>query len=372
MCLVFTEEWRQWFKDVKIGSRLKIKDRQMLNRMTSFNLGSVTIDTDRGLDMRVSVSEEREKAKEFLGHAKDTVTETMNNIVDGKAIDMDAINSVTREINSSLLRNEDAMISVCNEVRSVDEYLYLHCVNVSTMSITFGREMGMSEDEIHKMAVGSILHDSGKIRTPPEILHKPGGFTNDEFEIMKTHAIDSRKIMEQIPGLLIDSIEVLVASQHHEKFDGSGYPRGLKGDAISIYAQIAAYLDVYDALTADRCYKKGMSTFKALQIIKSGAGTHFNPRLLSYFLNTIGVFPVGSLVLLKSKRVAKVIERGSELHITKPRVQVFYDDNKNCPVMQEEIALIETDDEVECFASIDKYENYKNYAPSGVKFYDGT
>lgn len=372
MCLVFTKEWGQWFKNVKVGSRLKIKDRQTLNKLVRYNVQNVTIDTDKGLDIRIPIAEERKKAKEFLNHAKDTVVETMSNVADGKDIDMGAVNTVTREINSSLLRNEDALISVCNEVRSVDAYLYLHCVNVSTLAMIFGREMSFSDDMIHKMAVGAILHDSGKTRTPTEILHKPGRFTDEEFEVMKIHAEESEKIVTQIPGLSSDSVEVLVASQHHEKYDGSGYPRGLKGDKISVQARIAAYLDVYDALTADRCYKKGMSVFRALQIIKEGVGTHFDPQLMPDFLNTIGVFPVGSLVLLKSRRIGKVIERGTDQNIEKPTVLAFYDDARNRPINNETVSLIDEDDEVESFAPIEKYKLYKDFAPSDVKFYDGS
>lgn len=370
MCLVFTDEWRKWFKNVKKDSRLKIKDRQTLTKLVSYSVKKATIDISRGQDVKANLFEEKKKAMEFLNHAKETVTHAMGCVTEGKPLDMSALDQVTNEINSSLLRNEDAMISVCNEMKSVDTYLYLHGVSVSTLSMIFAKELSMTQEEVHKMSIGAILHDSGKMKVPSNVLYKPGSLTNDEFEQIKVHVEESKKIIKQIPGLSDDSIETLVAFQHHEKHDGTGYPLGLKGDEISVYGQTAAYMDVYDALVSDRCYKRGISIYKALQLIRKDSGTHFNPSLLSFFLNTIGVFPVGSIVLLKSKRVGKILERGPDQQLTKPMVHIFYDDKNDKPLNHEIVSLVDTDDEVECFATISKYETYNKYIPEDIKVFN--
>ncbi len=145
---------------------------------------------------------------------------------------------------------------------------------------------GLSEEEIEQIALASIMHDVGKIAIPDAILNKPGRLTPEEFEIMKTHTIQGARLLEKIPQLHENNTYKYaydIARHHHERWDGRGYPDGLKGDEITVWAQVVSLADVYDALTCKRVYKNAFPREKVLQMIRDGECGQFNPRLLDCF-----------------------------------------------------------------------------------------
>ena len=177
----------------------------------------------------------------------------------------------------------------------------------------------MSESEVQDLSYAGFLHDLGKIKIPDEILHKPGRLTESEMDIMKGHVKHGVDYLKQtdIASPLIQAI-----SEHHERLDGLGYPAGTKGENISRAGRMLAIADMYDALTADRVYKPGMSSQKAFSILMSDAPSRLDQSLVQQFIKCLGVYPVGSLVLLSNERLAMVIEqRTSPLT---PFVKVFY------------------------------------------------
>lgn len=152
---------------------------------------------------------------------------------------------------------------------------------------------------IKELLVGGLLHDTGKIMIPDEILHKPGKLTVDEFEIMKKHVEYSIPLLKQAEGLT--AIMRMVAETHHERFDGQGYPRKHKADTMHLIAKIGSIVDVFDALTADnRCYKKGMVATQAFRILLQGIGSQFDGDLVNKFIKCMGIYPAGTLVKLKN------------------------------------------------------------------------
>ena len=185
--------------------------------------------------------------------------------------------------------------------------------------MAFAKSMGLSEKIICEVGIGGLLHDIGKTLTPDEILNKPGKLTDEEFVIMKEHVVHSRKILEKTKGL--SQVSMDIAAQHHEKYDGNGYPLGLKGDEISRYGQMSAIVDVYDALTADRCYHKGKEPSEVLKLLVKWSGAHFNPSLVREFIQSVGIYPAGSLVMLSNQHLAKVIDINENM--LKPVVEVF-------------------------------------------------
>jgi len=168
------------------------------------------------------------------------------------------------------------------QLRVYDEYTYSHNVNVSSISILLGILVGLGELELQELAMGAFLHDIGKMKVPREILNKPGRLERQELEIMRQHTILGYKYIKQ--SLDIADRIARIALDHQERFNGSGYPNGLKGGEISLYAQMVAISDVYDALVSERVYKKGMHPHDALEIILSEGEKSFNPEFLDKFI----------------------------------------------------------------------------------------
>jgi HD-GYP domain-containing protein (c-di-GMP phosphodiesterase class II) len=184
--------------------------------------------------------------------------------------------------------------------------------------------------------LGGLLHDTGKALVPDEVLNKPGRLTDEEFEIIKKHPKDGYDILLKTPQ--VGEIPLDITLHHHERMDGSGYPDKLPGDRISTLAQMAAIVDVYDAITADRCYHKGMSAAAALRKIYEWSKFHFNPQHVQAFMRCVGIYPVGTLVLLESGRLAVVTEP-HETNLLAPKVNVFFSTKSNTYIKPQEVDL---------------------------------
>ena len=165
-----------------------------------------------------------------------------------------------------------------NHVRRVGEFCYL-----------IAKKVGLSEEEAGTLRVASPLHDIGKIAIPDAILNKPGKLTKEEFEVMKTHASIGFEMLNNSPRMMLKAAAI-VAGQHHEKYNGKGYPNGLKGDNIHIYGRICAVADVFDALSCDRCYKKAWPLDKVLKLFKEESGEHFDPKLVQVLFDSLDEF----------------------------------------------------------------------------------
>jgi len=179
----------------------------------------------------------------------------------------------------------------------------------------------MDEDTIYQAGLGGLLHDTGKALVPDAILNKPGRLSDEEFEIVKRHPRDGHDLLLKTPG--IGRIPLDITLHHHERRDGSGYPDRQAEDGISELAQMAAIVDVYDAITSDRSYHKGMPAAEALRKIYEWSKFHFNPTLAQEFMRCVGIYPVGTLVLLESGRLGVVTEP-HETSLLTPKVNVFY------------------------------------------------
>lgn len=170
------------------------------------------------------------------------------------------------------------------------------------------------------MAISGFLHDIGKIKITDEILHNPGRFNDQEMTIMKDHVCYDTKVLIEMsmPDSIVERI-----GQHHERLYGYGYPEGLRGNEISAFGRIFAIVDTYDAITADRCYKIGMSSKKALQILLQDAPEKYDEGSVTQFLQCIGILPAGSLVKLSNQKIAMVLKQ-HPVHANKPVMKAFY------------------------------------------------
>ncbi|MGM0508336.1 MAG: HD-GYP domain-containing protein [Fusobacteriota bacterium] len=240
------------------------------------------------------------------------VDNVIKNVRMGEDINSEDIKKAVGGIISDMMGNEDAVINLL-DIKKFDDYTYTHSVNVATISLMIGKELEISKDQLFKLGEGALLHDLGKIKVEEEILKKPGRLTEDEFEIIKKHPVYTYQILKEKKN--IAEISKYIALQHHEKFDGMGYPLGLKSEKINYFAKIVAIADVYDALTSRRPYKDPMTPYKAMKIIIEGSGTHFDPELLEKVVRILSIYPPGTHVLLNTneKAVVKKVNKKNKM-----------------------------------------------------------
>lgn len=253
----------------------------------------------------------------------------------GKAIELDRVEPVVQEITESILRNPGALTGLLR-IKSKDDYTFLHSVGVCTLLVAFCRSGGMDAETTRQAGLGGLLHDVGKALVPDEILNKPGRLTDEEFDAIKLHPVNGHKILKSIPS--IGAIPLDITLHHHEIMDGNGYPDKLAGNEISKLAQMAAIVDVYDAITADRCYHKGVSAAEALRKIYEWSKFNFDPQTVQAFMRCAGIYPVGTLVLLESGRLGVVTEP-HESNLLAPKVNVFFSVKSNIYIKPQTIDL---------------------------------
>ena len=341
-----------WMSHPFLRSAFAVKDEAMVKKIAESGIHEVYIDPSRGDDVpdaptaeevtehlehemlraavepvperRIPAGEEMARAKKIHGEANRIIHAIMQDVRLGQQVKLEQAEPVVMQMTESILRNGGALLSL-TRVKNKDDYTFMHSVSVCALLVSFCRAMGMDADTIHLAGIGGLLHDIGKVKVPDKILNKPGRLTDEEFKVMKCHVVESKKILSETDGIAETSIQV--AAQHHERHDGSGYPEGLKGEAITRMGQMAAICDVYDAITSERCYHKGLVPHEALRKIFEWSKFHFNPALVQAFLRTIGIYPVGTLVLLESGRIGVVVEQ-SESNLLQPRVKLFFDSRK--------------------------------------------
>lgn len=270
---------------------------------------------------RVSLAEEMMRARSTFSEATRIIRNLMEDIRLGRQIELATTKPSVEKITASVMRNSNAMMTM-RRLKSLDDYTFLHSVSVCAMLVSFAKVVEMEMGSIHDLALGGLLHDVGKMRVASAVLNKPARLSEEEFRHMKSHVVLGSDLIRQLPGIPALAMEPI--ELHHERFDGSGYPKGLKGDEISPAGQMSAIVDVYDAITSDRIYRKAMSPAAAIQKLFEWSKFHFDPAMMQLFLKSVGIYPIGSLVKLESGRLGVVIEQ-SETHLLTPVVRVMYD-----------------------------------------------
>ncbi len=313
------EVWIDTEKGVDVEQQVGSMDEAEDAAKTAQALTDIA-EESREIETRYDLKAEIENAQRVQTEATKFVTSMFQEFRMGNAIDAEKALPMVNEIYMSVVRNQDALISL-TRLKSKDDYTYMHSVAVAALMIALGRQLGLEEDLVKSLGMAGLLHDIGKMKVSNDILNKPGRLTDEEFEAIKTHPERGWQLLQQSDG--VDDIALDVCLHHHERIDGKGYPEKLSGDEMSLFAKMGAVCDVYDAITSNRPYKNGWTPSESIRKMASWKDGHFDEDVFNSFVKTIGIYPVGSLLKMNSGRLGVVLEQDEKSLLT-PKVKLFY------------------------------------------------
>ncbi len=349
-----------WLKHPFWRSKFLIKEPATLHEVQASGIHDCWIDVSKGQDVRpekprevpvaasvekhpatkperVSLTEELQEAARLRQRSAQTMKRLFAEVRLGNAIEPAECAALVDDVVDSIDRHPDALLSLAR-LKTADEYTYMHSVAVCALMVALGRGLGLDDDQCREAGMAGMLHDLGKAAMPQDVLNKPGKLTPEEFDIIKTHPrrgfemlLDGAKVSEGVKDVCL---------HHHERYDGTGYPDKLAGDKISLLARMGAVCDVYDAVTSDRPYKAGWDPANALAQMATWKG-HFDTSVFQTFVKSVGIYPTGSLVKMRSGRLAVVLEQNPTA-LTKPRVKIFFSTKAGMPLEHQVIDLATT------------------------------
>jgi len=357
-----------WMEHPFWRTRFALKETGDVHRIAESGIQEVWIDTEKGLDAdppdpcaptraeteaeierrllksagsgpeqasgQVSFGDELERAHAVYTRARPTMLSMFSEARMGQAVGSDTASELVDQIFRSVQRHSGALISL-SRLKRADDYTYMHSVAVCGLMIALARQLGLSEGDAREAGLGGLMHDIGKSKIPDRILRKPDKLDDDEWVKMKAHPEIGHSILAKGS---CGPIPMDVVLHHHEKVGGSGYPHGLAGDSISLFAKMASVCDVYDAITSNRPYKTGWSPAEAIRKMAEWAPGHFDDRVFHAFVKTVGIYPLGTLVRLEGGRLGVVVEH-NERALLKPTVKVFYSISSQSRIAPELIDL---------------------------------
>jgi putative nucleotidyltransferase with HDIG domain len=380
----------EWMEHPFLTNSFPVDGQARIAKIRSLGIQEVYIDTERGIDLPhaptaeqvqadlrqrmqniaatraerpcpVDLMAEAPRAKKLHTEANRIIKNLMTDARLGAQIEVERMEPLVENMIDSIFRNQSALLPLAG-LKKHDTYTFEHSVSVCALMVAFARELGLPYQTIKDIALGALLHDVGKAMVPDYILNKPASLTAKEFVAMKDHVVYSIEILKKTPGIV--PVTMNVAAQHHERHDGSGYPHQLKGSEISLYGQMASIVDVYDAISSNRVYHRGLPPSAALTKLLEWSEHHFEPRLVHNFIRAIGIYPAGSLVRLESGRLAVVREQ-NEGDLLYPRVEIIYNTDLGCYLTPELIDLRSGNDRVVSNEDFNKWHiNPKLWLPS--------
>lgn len=283
----------------------------------------VYIDDDISKDIEIMSTISDELRIETMNGIKKIFTETK-----GRGDPRERTTDIRQQVESiidELVANRNMMVNMI-DLKCFDNYTYLHSVNVAVLSIVVGIAMGLGRETLSRLGLSAILHDIGKIFISKQIINKPDILTDEEFEEMKKHSqlgYDYAKDKFKLPLASYTGI-----IDHHEKFNGSGYPSGKRGTDISLFGRIISLADIYDALSSERPYRKAMSPSESMEYVMGSSDSIFDPHIASVFIRKVAPYPIGTTVRLSNGYTAIVLEN-FEAVCLRPRVRVIKIDGKS-------------------------------------------
>lgn len=339
-----------WLNHPFLTNSMLVSSDEIIKKILDYGIREIYIDTTKGYDVAgaptqeevreeiqaeiIRVAKEKKtvsdpvpiraeitRARQIRKEAKKTIRNIMEDIKFGKQIETEKVGHVVDDMIDSVFRNQDALISL-GRLKDRHEYTYMHSVSVCILMLAFGKHLGFDHQTLREIGSGAMLHDIGKMIVSQSLLNKEEILTEDELKMMKKHVEYSRTLLEQTKGISENAI--VMAAQHHERVDGTGYPLGLKGNDISLYSKAIAIVDVYDAMTSKRCYQDRFLPTEVLRKLFEWSSHHYDRDLVQQFVRCVGIYPVGTLVRLESGRLGVVIKHG-ETNLLQPVVRIVYD-----------------------------------------------
>lgn len=346
---------RKWLNHPWLKSRRMITSKREIERLTEFGIRDVLIDLSRGVNMKripreeldegskgpskleelerrsgirsdnpitpVAFNDELPTARQTYGQATGAVRYFMERAIKRGKLEFEPVLRVVSEITDSVFRNVDAFFSL-SKVREYDRYDFAHPLLSSVTAMGFGRYLGMNRPQLLALGLGAMLQDLGKIHIPPQILFKRGPLSPEEYDLIKKHPMYSAKMIKDHPEITPPALSAVL--YHHERADGTGYPKGIDRQALNPFHIIGGLADVYDALTADRVYKRKLTPFEALRVLFRQRGKQFPTTWVDRFVHYVGIYPTGTVVQLNTGEHA-VVRSVNHAQLLRPRVLVVTD-----------------------------------------------
>lgn len=298
--------------------------------------GLVVVDTERSVEVAelparerrdrlaaaplAALEEELPVAARLYSQAVALAHELLDRVRAGKSFDHHQALPLIAEMRRSIERNETA--TSWARLRRIDDYTYAHCANVAVLAMLLGRHMGFPPDEVERLGLAGFFHDVGKARIPEEILNKPGKLSEPEMEVMRRHALEGYLVMKDQQGVPPQVLRAIL--EHHERTDGQGYPYHLAGQDISLFSQVVAVVDVYDALTSEKVYRRAVAPATALSMLFQWRNKSLCGECIEVLIRALGIYPVGSFVQLSNGEYGVVSEINRRQPLN-PKVRVVFD-----------------------------------------------
>lgn len=250
---------------------------------------------------------------------KSILQDTFRRLTTEGALNINLLNDTIDSLLAEILSQENILLSL-NDIGATDDSTLIHSINATVFSLMIGKKLGYSPKRLKKLAEGTLLHDIGKTLIDQKTLFKTSRLTTSEFQHIKNHPVLGYKVLKKSSSLT--ELSRIIALYHHERLDGSGYPNGLKGNEIHEFARVAAIADVYDALTAERCYRKSMPPYAAIQILMQESSTKLDASITALFIQNLAVFPNGTTVRLSDNNYGIVKAQNPSMPL-RPIVRVL-------------------------------------------------
>lgn len=355
---------------VKMKSEGYIKNKASVDKLKSAGIQRVVVDPSKDKNARppeteqvesvpentsaaanndepkIHIDKEINKANQLFNNAKDIKIKVIESLKSNKNLDVKTVEDNTNAMVDSIFRNQDAL-SCMSQLKDKSNYLVDHALNCAILMAIFAKKLQLDETIIKEITLGAFLHDIGKVFLDNKILNKKTHHSDEELEKITKHVGLGAKVLEDSPS--ISNIAMTILREHHERLDGSGYPKGLKADEISKYGKMMAIVDSYDVMTTDRPGNIRIFPIQAFKILSAEAGEIYDEDLVNEFIQALGVYPVGTLVKLTSGKLG-LISQLNRKHPLTPFVRVFYNTRMNQAIAIKEIDLSKprNNDQIEC------------------------
>ncbi len=319
--------------NVLVPAGVAIKDKD-IERLSRWDIGEVfTAGSEIGAVAEAAAARlkespswlppREEKYLKVYRSAAEKVDAIFQDIVDGTYLNHEPIDSVVKDTLDLLRRAKNEMIQLILLGEWVEQRLSVSAVNCMITAAVIGSTMRLASHRLLQLATGALLHDVGMLKMEREVLQKQGKLTGEELTRIRTHPVLGYQIISK--EMKYPEEIAMAALQHHERWDGKGYPRSLKGEDISLFARIVTVADAYEAMVGERPYRNSMIGYTAMKNVLSDNGRHFDPQVLKAFLESMGIFPIGSIVQLNNSSIGRVSENHADAPL-RPKIELLIDE----------------------------------------------